>query len=437
MRCLALVGLIWLLISPSVQAEGPVVRLVEFESTVNPVTARRITKAIDDAEAAGDTLVLIRLDTPGGMVVSMETILKKILDSEVPVVAWVGPSGAKAASAGFFILIAVDVAAMAPGTRTGAASTVMMGGDNKEGDVLLKKMNEDLAALIRSVAKRRGRDVAASEDAVFAAKAYEEQVALEKGLVDLVTNDIDELLAQLDGYVVTRFDGTEETLHTAGATIVTSEFSWRHEFMEFLALPAVAYVLLMLGILGLYVEFTHPGVVFPGVVGALCLLLFALASTTLPVSTIAVLLILLAIVMFILEIKVTSYGMLTVGGIVSLLIGSLMLIDGPIPELRVPPALVIPMVIALAGACVFVIWLVVRAQKVGVDTGREGLPGTVGVVTVDLAPEGKVFIRGEIWDAVSATGPLTKDTKVKVVRADELKLLVEPADHESFGEERS
>jgi membrane-bound serine protease (ClpP class) len=437
MRCIALVGLIWLLISPSVQANEPVVRLVEFESTVNPVTARRITKAIDDAEAAGDALVLIRLDTPGGLVVSMETILKKILDSEVPVVAWVGPSGAKAASAGFFILIAVDVAAMAPGTRTGAASTVMAGGENKEGDVLLKKMNEDLAALIRSVAKRRGRDVAASEDAVFAAKAYEEQVALEKGLVDFVTNDIDELLAQLDGYVVTRFDGREETLHTAGAILVTSEFSWRHEFMEFLALPAVAYVLLMLGILGIYVEFTHPGVVFPGVVGALCLLLFALASTTLPVSTIAVLLILLAIVMFILEIKVTSYGMLTVGGIVSLLIGSLMLIDGPIPELRVPPALVIPVVVALTGACVFVIWLVVRAQKVGVDTGREGLPGTMGVVTVDLAPEGKVFIRGEIWDAASTTGPIPKDTKVKVVRADELKLLVEPAEHQSFGEERS
>jgi membrane-bound serine protease (ClpP class) len=207
--------------------------------------------------------------------------------------------------------------------------------------------------------------------------------------------------------------------------------------MEFLAIPAVAYMLLMLGLLGLYVEFTHPGVVFPGVAGALCLLLFAIASQALPISAIGLLLILLAIVMFILEIKVTSYGMLTVGGVISLVIGSILLIDGPIPELRVPPALVIPVSIALAAACAFVIWLVVRAQRTRVDTGREALLGMLGVVTDEIAPQGKIFVRGEIWDAASAAGPIPKDTKVKVVRVDELLLTVEPAASGPAREERS
>jgi membrane-bound serine protease (ClpP class) len=415
---------------PAAAAE-PVVRLIEFETTVNPVTAKRITKAIDEAEAAGDDLVLIRLDTPGGLVSSMETIIKRVLSSEVPVAAWVGPSGAKAASAGFVILISVDVAAMAPGTRTGAASTVMLGGENKEGDVLLKKSNEDMAAFVRSVAQRRGRDIGASEDAVFAAKAYEETVALEKGLVDLIAADLDELLELLDAREVRRFDGEVATLRTAGARLVTTEFSWRHQFMEFLGRPTVAYVLLMLAMLGIYVEFTHPGGILPGLVGALCALLFALASTSLPVSVIGVLLVLLAGIMFILEIKVVSYGMLTVGGVVSLVIGSLMLIDGPIPELRVPPSLVLPVSLAIAAVCVFVVWLAVRAHKVRVDTGREGLVGQLGVVTQELAPEGKLFVHGEIWDAVSAAGPIPKDAKVRVVRVDEMQLTVEPVDFQT------
>lgn len=428
MRSLAVLCLLLAVLAAPAEADAPSVRLVEFEATVNPITAKRIVRAIDDAALEGDILVLVRLDTPGGLVTSMETIVKAMLASDVPVAVWVGPSGAKAASAGFVILIAADVASMAPGTRTGAASTIMVGGENKEGDVLLKKSNEDMAALVRSVAEHRGRDVEASEQAVFAAKAYEEQVALEKGMIDLVASDLEELMERLDGYVVTRFDGSETTLNTAGYSFVTTEFSWRHEFMEFLATPAVAYLLLMLGMLGIYVEFTHPGVVFPGVAGALCLLLFAIASQSLPVSAIGVLLILLAIVMFLLEIKVTSYGMLTVGGVVALAIGSIMLIDGPIPEMRVPPALIIPVVIAIAGTCVFVIWLVVRAQKVPVDTGQDGLPGKTGVVTQDLAPEGKVFVHGEIWNATSTGGVLPRDARIRVVRVDEMMLTVEPAD---------
>jgi membrane-bound serine protease (ClpP class) len=408
-------------------AEAPKVRLVEFETTVNPITARRITTAIDDAERDGNEMVLIRLDTPGGLVTSMQSIVKKMLDADVPTVVWVGPSGAHAASAGIFILISADVAAMAPGTRTGAASSVTPG-ESKEGDVHLKKSNEDLAALIRSIAKHRGRNVEACEKAVFTAKAYEEQVALSDNLIDLVAWDIDDLLEQLDGREITRFDGGKVTLRTAGAEFATSEFSVRQEFMEVLASPTVAYLLLMFGLLGIYVEFTHPGVVFPGVAGALCLLLFALAAQALETSYVAILLILLAIVMFILEIKVVSYGMLTIGGIVSLVIGSLMLFEGPIPELRVPWQLVLPTSIALAGLCAFVVWLAVRAQRAKVDTGREGMEGASGSVTDDLDPEGKVFVRGEIWDAVSAEGAIPKGTRIKVTRVDEMLLTVEPAD---------
>ena len=342
-------------------------------------------------------------------------------------VVWVGPSGAKAASAGFVILISSDVAAMAPGTRTGAASTVMIGGDNKEGDVLLKKSNEDMAAFVRSVADRRGRDVEAGEDAVFSAKAYEELVALEKGLVDLIAPDIDDLLEQLDGREVTRFDGTVTRLQTAGARFATSEFSWRHDFMERLAHPEVAYLLLMLGLLGLYVEFTHPGVVFPGVAGALCLLLFAIASQALPVSAIGVLLILLGLVMFLLEIKVVSYGMLTVGGVVSMLLGSIMLIDGPIPELRVPLYFVIPICLAVIAACLFVMWLVIRAHREPVGTGTEGMQGQRALVTDTVDPQGKVFLHGELWDATSESGPIERGATVEIVRVDELMLIVQAA----------
>jgi membrane-bound serine protease (ClpP class) len=410
-----------------VSADEPVVRLVEFETTVNPITANRITTAIEDAEAEGDELVLIRLDTPGGLVTSMEAIVKEMLDAEVPIVAWVGPAGAHAASAGFFLLIASDVAAMAPGTRTGAASTVSLG-ESKESDVHLKKFNEDLAALIRSIAKHRNRNVEACEKAVFAAKAYEEQVALEDNLIDLVAADTDELLRLLHGMDVTRFDGSVVTLETEGARFVSSAFSFKQEFMEFLGNPSVAYLLLMFGLLGIYVEFTHPGVVFPGVAGALCLLLFAIAAQALPLSYVGILLILLAIVMFILEIKVVSYGMLTVGGIVSLVIGSTMLFEGPIPELRVPLWLVLPASIALAAVCAFVVWLAVRAQRERVDTGREGMAGAHGYVTEELDPEGKVFVHGEIWDAVADEEKIPKGAKIRVTHVDEMRLTVEPKD---------
>lgn len=410
-------------------AEAAVIRLVEFEGAITPISAQRITRAIDDAEQAADDLVLIELDTPGGMVSSMEDIVKRMLAAEVPIVVWVGPAGAKAASAGFFVLLAADVASMAPGTRTGAASTVYgFGGENRDDDVMLRKANQDLAALIRSIADRRGRNPEACEKAVFEAQAYEEGVALEQGLIDLLAVDRAELLELLDAREVRRFDGTTSVLRTADARFVTSQFSFRHEFMEFLATPALASILLMLGMLGLYVEFTHPGTVFPGVVGALCLLLFALTAQVLPVSAIGVMLILLGLVMFILEIKVTSYGMLTLGGTVSLVIGAIMLVDGPIPELRVPLSVVLPTALLISALCILAMRLAIKAQLTRVSTGVEGLVSELGTVTRDLDPAGSVRVRGEIWNATSTSGPLPRGTRVRVVAVDSMNLSVEPVD---------
>ncbi len=425
-RLATLLGLL-ALASPAGAAD-PVVRYVDFETTVNPVTVKRITRSIADAESAGDSLVLVRLDTPGGLVSSMEEVVKRMLTARVPVVAWVGPAGAHAASAGFVILIAADVAAMAPGTRTGAAATVFLTGDGGEGDVLLKKSNEDLAALVRSIAERRQRNPAACERAIFEAKAYEERVALELGLVDLVVAGRDELLQQLEGREVRLFDGSTVVLRTAGAAIVHSEFSLRHEFMELLAIPAIAYGLFLLGVLGVYVELTHPGTVLPGVVGATCLILFALAAQVLPVSAIGVLLIVLALVMFLLEIKVTSYGMLTLGGVASLLVGSWMLIEGPIPELRVPWSAVLPASIVVVVLCLVAVRLAIRAQVERVGTGAEGLTGETGTVTEELSPRGKVFVHGEIWNASSARGPIAPGRRVRVTQVDNLWLTVEPVE---------
>ena len=410
----------------SLNAAAPVIRLVEFEDiAVTSATANRIIKAIDEAEEEGNDLVLIMLDTPGGLVTAMEDIVKRMLASRVPIVVWVGPSGAQAASAGFFILISADVATMAPGTRCGAAAVVYQG-QSKEDDLSLKKASKDLAALIRSIATHRQRNVEASEKAIFAADAYSEIEALEEGLIELVARDRDDLLAQLHGREVRLFDGSVVVLETEGARFAQSETSFRQRVFEFLATPIVAYVLLMLGIAGLYVEMSHPGLIFPAVIGALCLILFAFAMQSLPISTVGVLMILLAIVMFILEIKVTSYGMLTFGGALCLVIGSMMLFTGPIPELRLPPSVVIPTALALTLLCAVVVRLAVRAQLARVATGVEGLAGEIGRVTRDLNPEGKIFVHGELWDATSTIGPVAMGVQVRVIKAENMMLTVEP-----------
>jgi membrane-bound serine protease (ClpP class) len=325
------------------------------------------------------------------------------------------------------MLIAADVPAMAPGTRTGAAHPVRFPGTNQEGDVLLKKQASDLAALVRSIAEHRGRNVDKVEKAVLSADSYTDEVALRDGIIDLVAKDRDDLIAKLEGRSVKRFDGTQVTLRTAGAVFVTSERTWQQEFWEALASPTLAFFLLLLGVAGIYTEFTHPGLILPGAVGAFCLLLFFLSAQVLPVSMVGLLLLLLGLVMFILELKVTSHGMLTLGGILSVVLGSVLLFPGPIPELRLPIVVVLPASLTLAAFCALAVRLAVAARRAPVTTGVEGLRGEVGVVTQDLAPEGKVFVHGEIWNAISAGAALPKGTAVRVRTVDNMRLEVEPA----------
>jgi membrane-bound serine protease (ClpP class) len=429
MRRLLYVLLLLAIGSPGIEAAQPVIRLVDFEDVaVTGATANRILGAIEDAETQGNDLVLIELDTPGGYSEALQDIVKGMLGSEVPIVVWVGPSGSRAASAGFFIMLAADVAAMAPGTRCGAAATIYSTGEGKEDDVLLKKANEDMAALLRSIAEHRGRNVEKAEQAVFAADAYSEIEALDDGLIELVARDREDLLVQLHGMEIQQFHGDTVVLATEGARFVTTESNFRQKLFEFLATPAVASILLLLGLAGLYVEMSHPGLVFPAVVGAMCLILFFFAAQQLPISTIGVLLILLAVVMFILEIKVVSFGMLTLGGTVCLVIGLMMLVEGPIPELRVPPEVVIPSALIFAALCGFVVRLVAKAQRSRVVTGVEGLAGKTATVTEDLGPRGKVFVHGELWDATVTTGTVAVGARVRIVRADDMMLTVEPAD---------
>jgi len=428
---LALAGLV----APTIAgAEAPVVRLVEFDGPVTAISAQRILRAIDAAAEQHDSLVLIELDTPGGGLEEANEIVKKILGSPAPVVVWIGPSGAHGASAGFFILIAADVAAMAPGTRTGAASTVALGQKNEEGDVLLKKINQDMAALMRSIAERRGRNIALSEDAVLEARSYEESVALREGLIDLIAGSREELLEALDGREVTRFDGTRVTLRTEGAVIARTELGFGHGFFETLSRPEVAYALLMLGLLGLYVEFSNPGLILPGAVGALCLVLFAVSTQFLPISTIGVLLIVLGITLFVLEVKFTSYGLLTAGGVASLIVGSLLLVKGPIPEMRVPLRTVLPTTGLITVFCVVAVRLAVRARRTQVATGVEGMSGARGTVAQALAPRGKVFVHGELWDAVSRNGSLPEGTPVRVASVRDMVLTVVADESETKGE---
>lgn len=432
MKFWAVVPVIGLLVCLPVGAEqAPVIRWVDFDQSVNPISIHRIIRAIEEAEANGEDLIIIRLDTPGGLVTSLDITVKAILNSPVPIVVWVAPPGAHAASAGFFILIAADVAVMSPGTRTGAASTIVIGGENREDDVGLKKMNEDSAALLRSIAERRGRDKQACEEAVFAAKAFEESVALERGLIDFVAEDRDHLLELLDGREVRRFDGEIITLHTSGAVFVESKFDTKQLFFEFLANPAVAYLLLMVGSFLVYFELRNPGMFLPGIVGAICLLLFAVAAMSLPVSLLGGMLIALAVVLFLLEIKIVSHGLLTLGGVASLIVGSLILFDGPIPELRVPPIVVVPVSLVISLFIVTAMRMAVRAARVQVATGVEGLEAKIATVTRLLDPRGKVFVHGETWDAVSRSGRVPEGAKVRVVAVEDMMLTVEPVSGET------
>ncbi|HEX6852413.1 MAG TPA: NfeD family protein [Candidatus Polarisedimenticolaceae bacterium] len=413
---------------------APTVRLVPFGTEVTHATANRIYDAIDAAAASGDALILVELDTPGGDVRALESIVQRMLASKTPICVWVGPAGARAASAGFLMLLAADVAAMAPGTRTGAASVIRGVGPNPEDDVALKKMTKDFAGLARSIAEHRGRDVAKAEQAVMSAEVYTDAVASASGLVEIVAKDRAELLAKLDGREITRFDGTRARLDLAGAAVVEVERTGWQRIVEELASPTVALILFLVGIGGLWFEFQNPGGWVPGVVGAVSLLLFALAANMLPFSFVGLLLVAGGLACFVLEVKVVSHGLLTAAGVACLGVGIWMMFPGPVPELRVPLLVLLPAVLALGAFCALAVRLAAAAQRAPLATGAEGLEGEVGTVERALVPEGRVFVHGELWDAVSAAGHVPAGRRVRVEKVESMVLHVRPLDGRASGE---
>ncbi len=378
------------------------------------------------ADLAGASLVVFTLRTPGGLVDSTRAIVSAMVAAKTPVAIFVGPSGARAASAGFILILAADIGAMAPGTHIGAAHPVD-GSGQKMDDTVSKKATEDMAAYARTLAERRHRNVELAAEAVSASRAFTEGEALgaKPPLVDLVANDVADLLRQVDGRTVTRFDGSTVVLRTAGAEIVPVEMSLRQRVLSAVAHPNVAYLLLSLGTLALTIELWNPGAILPGVVGVLCLLLAFFAFSVLPVNYAGVLLILFGLILLILEVVVTSFGLLTIGGLVALAFGSMILVDSPLPELQLNLRLVLPIVLALTAIAVMLARLAYAAQRRVAVTGTAGMAGEVGEALTAIEPGrgGQVATHGEIWQATAAEA-IPKGSRVRVIRADGLRLFV-------------
>jgi membrane-bound serine protease (ClpP class) len=416
-----LAGLL-LLLSTSSSAE--VLKIV-INDTIQPITEEYIGRAIAEADRRKDEAVLIELNTPGGLVESTREIIEKIVASPVPVIIYVAPSGSRAASAGFFILVSADVAAMAPGTNTGAAHPVTLGG-GKIDDVMKAKMENDAAALMRSVAAKRGRNVGVAESAVRESKSFTEQEALSQKLIDYVASSEQDLFKQMQGKPVKRFNDQTVTLNLAGEPIHGYDMTLKERILAYLMDPNVAFVLLAIGALALYAEFNHPGAVVPGVVGVIFILLAVFALNLLPTRFAALILILASFILFALEAKFATHGILTVGGIITLTLGGLLLVDAPIPQMRVHLITALAVSIPLGVITAFLMSIALRARHNKVVTGMQGLVGEIGMAQTPLSPQGKVFVHGELWDAI-ASANIPSGQTVVVRQVDGLQLRVDPA----------
>lgn len=417
---LEFLSLAFLLVVP---ASAEILKIV-LNDTIQPVTDEFIGRALAEAKAKNDQALLIEINTPGGLVESTREIIEKIVDSPVPVIVYVTPSGSRAASAGFFILESADIAAMAPGTNTGAAHPVTLGG-SKMDDVMKQKVENDLAALMRSVASRRGRNVDIAESGVRESKSFTEQEALSKKLIDYVASSEDDLFRQIAAHPIKRFDGKTVTLNLVGQPIRTFEMTLKQRILDRLMDPNIAFILLAVGLLSLYVEFNHPGAVLPGTVGVIFILLAAFALNLLPVRFAALALIATSFILFALEAKFASHGVLTTGGIVLLTLGGLLLVDAPIPEMQVHLLTALAVSIPLGVITAFLMSIALRARRNKVVTGPEGLIGEVGVARTPIAPRGTVFVHGEIWNATSPK-PIEAGSRVVVRRVVGLELEVMP-----------
>jgi membrane-bound serine protease (ClpP class) len=411
-----------LLFFPSA-ARADVVKIA-VDGTINPITEEYLGRAVAEAESTHADALLVEMNTPGGLVESTRQIIEKMLASRVPVIVYVTPSGSRAASAGFFILEAADVAAMAPGTNTGAAHPVALGGGQMD-QVMKEKIENDAAALMRSVVSKRGRNVELAETAVRQSKSFTDDEALKNHLIDLVAKDEHDLFQQLAGRTIKRFDGAPVNLQLEGKPVHEFPMTLKQRILGYMMDPNVAFVIMAIGLLALYVEFNHPGAVLPGVVGGIFIILAVFSFNLLPTRYAALALILAAFVMFALEAKFTAHGVLTVGGIISMIIGALLLVDAPIPEMRVHLITALSVSIPVGLITVFLITIGLRARRRKAATGTQGLMGRTGIARTPLTPEGKVFVHGELWNAIASTN-VGVGEEVVVREVDGLTLYVDP-----------
>ena len=419
LRSFIILNLLFCLVISYAQANQ--VDVITIDGVIDPVDAEFITKIIESSTSAGAECLIIQMDTPGGLDLAMRSIIKEIMGSDIPVIVYVSPGGARAASAGALITIAAHIAAMAPGTNIGAAAPVALGGGKMEDDMAAKVKN-DAAAYAESIATKRNRNKEWAIKAVRESVSITENEALEIKVIDLIADNVNDLLSQIDGREVKTEAGVK-VLNTKDSTVNYIEMGLREKVLNTLSNPNIAYILFLVGLLGLYFELSNPGAIFPGILGGICLILAFFAFQTLPINYAGVLLIILSVILFILEVKVTSFGMLTIGGIITLTLGSLMLFDSPLPFLRVSYSVLIPVIVIISLCFILVISLAIKAFTKKPTTGKKGLIGTIGITKSPIDPSGKVFIHGEYWDAVSDEA-IPEETRVEVIEVNNLEIKV-------------
>jgi membrane-bound serine protease (ClpP class) len=400
------------------------VEKIVVDDTINPISAEYIGRAIHDAERNHADALLIDINTPGGLVSSTREIVQEILAAKVPVIIYVTPAGSYAASAGFYILEAADVAAMTPGSNTGAAHPVLGSGEKMD-PVMKEKLENDAAALLRSYASKRGRNVEVAESAVRQSKSFSADEALSQHLIDYIAKDENDLFQQLEGKTIKHFDGSTAVLHLTGKPVRFFPLTLRERVLAWLMDPNFAAILFAIGMLALWGEFSNPGMIVPGVVGFVAILLALFAMHLLPTNYAALILILAAFLLFGLEAKFQTHGVLTIGGVALMFLGMLLLVDGPIPEMRVRWVTALAVSLPLGLITVFLMTIALKARQNKVTTGEQGMVGEIGVVQAPLTPTGKVFVHGELWDAVAPTS-VEVGRNVVVRKVQDLTLHVEP-----------
>jgi len=420
------IALVFALFFISSAASADVLKIV-VDDAIHPIVTERIARAIQEAQRAHADAVLIELRTPGGLVTATIDIVHEILTSPVPVIVYVAPAGNRAASAGFYILEAADIAAMAPGTNTGAAHPVISGAAMDP--VLKDKLENDAAAHLRSYSGKRGRNVEVAESAVRQSKSFSADEALSNHLIDYIAKDENDLFRQLDGKTIARFDGSKTMLHLAGKGVIIQKETLKQEILSFMMNPSISFMIFAVGMLCIFFEFNHPGAILPGVVGFIAVAISLYTLQLLPLRSMALVMIIASFAMFVLEAKLQTHGIVGAGGIVLMVLGALLLVDGPIPQMRVQLWAALAVAVPIGIITIFLMTIALKARRNKVVTGEQGMIGEVAVVCAPLTPSGKVFVQGELWDAVS-TANVDAGRRVVVRHVENLVLHVEPV-HEA------